>query len=264
MAIFQTIFVLSTRFNTCKLQLICNIYDIRQFSSVIKIIVVFKKTEEMNALDSAITNKLDHFFSGYPLRKYKRGQILIHANDQPKSIYQICSGKVRQYTITDSGDEIVLGLYRANAVFPLSLTITDVKNEYFYESSEDLSLRIAPGMALKEYLSENPDAVYGLLKNNEELKTILLKRMSYFMGGNAYTRLLNELILECQQVPKSKLNSYQLKVHEYELANQVGLSRETASRELRKLKLKGFINVGHKFITVVNFLGIKNELRKMS
>ena len=215
-------------------------------------------------MKSVITNKLDNFFANYPVRIYKRGQILIHARDQPKYIYQLDSGKVRQYTITDSGDEIVLGLYRANSVFPLASTVTDVKNEYFYESSEDVTLRMAPSQALQEYLSDNPEIVYGMLKNTEEIKTILLKRMSYIMGGNAYARLLYELILECQQVSKSQFNSYQLKVHEYELANQVGLSRETASRELRKLKQMGFISVGHKFITVVNFLGIKNELRNLS
>lgn len=210
----------------------------------------------------ASTNKLDLFFTEYPIRHYKRGQILIHGGDQPKNIYLICSGKVRQYTITDTGDEIVLGLYRSNTVFPLVSAVTDVDNEYFYESSEDITMRMAPLQAFKKFLDQNADVVFGLLKNSEELRATTLKRMSYIMGGNAYARLLYEIIVECQQVSKKQLNFYRLKVHEYELANQVGVSRETASRELKKLKRLGFISVSRKFITVKNMLGIKNELRK--
>lgn len=211
-------------------------------------------------MDKVLSVSLQDFFARHKPRIYKRGQILIHADDQPTNLFLINSGKVKQYSISDSGNEVILNVYRKNSVFPLTNFLTTSLNEYFYEAMSDTFVFTAPTSAVSEFLNFNPSMVMELLTKTQELTENVIKKMSYSLSRTAYQRLVHELMSECLLSNLTSSGSCKLSLHEYELANQTGVSRETASRELKKLKKKGIIDVGRKYITVINFLKLRLEL----
>ncbi len=205
--------------------------------------------------------RISSFFAHYPVREYHRGQILIHPDDILDKIVYMQSGRVRQYQISDEGNDVVVNVFRETTLFPISSVLSKAKNKYFYEASDDIKVRIAPIQDLRAFFVKNPEIVYDLLLQAHKSIEAMLQRMSYAMSSNAYNRLLYELITECTYTKSSKeKEQINLKIHEYELAEQTGLSRETTNRVLKKLKQKGWVSVSRKFITVKNYLSIKNEL----
>ncbi len=205
--------------------------------------------------------RLSSFFANYPTRNYHRGQILLHPEDSVDKIIYMQSGRVRQYQISDDGNDVVVNVFRETTLFPISSILTKADNNYFFEASDDIKVRIAPIEDLRSFFNNNPDIVYDLLLLAHESIESILRRMSYAMSSSAYNRLLYELVNECLHTKKSNdTKQYNLKIHEYELAEQTGLSRETTNRVLKKMKQKGFVSVSRKFITVKNYMLLKNEL----
>ena len=63
------------------------------------------------------------------------------------------------------------------------------------------------------------------------------RRMAHLMAGNAKSRLLFELIIECRRFGKRQEDgSYLVKMNEAEIGSRAGLSRETVSRGMKELK----------------------------
>ncbi|MDT4866441.1 hypothetical protein D3C72_2278820 [compost metagenome] len=83
------------------------------------------------------------------------------------------------------------------------------------------------------------------------------------MAGSARSRLLYELIIQCQHFStKSTDNRYVLDIREKELAARIGLSRETINREVRKLKKEKLITLSHRHIIIPSIDNLKHKLEQ--
>jgi CRP-like cAMP-binding protein len=84
------------------------------------------------AMTLPVTKKVEQFFSRYPLKQYDKGEILILADEDPKYIYNLVEGHVREYDISYRGDEIVVNVFKPPAFFPMSWPIAKTPNRYFF------------------------------------------------------------------------------------------------------------------------------------
>lgn len=211
-------------------------------------------------MDSDIKKSIETFFAPYPLKRFKKGQIIIYANEAPAGIFYLKQGKVRQYDVSERGDEIVVNVFQPPAFLPMSWAINKNENLYFFETVEVVEAHIAPPEAVVEFLINNPKVMYNLLSRLYSGTDGLLRRMAHLMGGSARNRLLYEIIVECRRFGKPLSdNSYRLSVNESELAQRAGLSRETVSRELGKLKAQKLVTYDHSII-VGDIYAIEGEL----
>jgi CRP-like cAMP-binding protein len=82
------------------------------------------------------------------------------------------------------------------------------------------------------------------------------------MAGNAYTRLIIELIIMAKRFgEKNQSNdSVRFKTTEKDLAAQTGITRETVSREFKKLIQKNIISFAKEEVIVHNILNLEKEL----
>ena len=212
-------------------------------------------------MDDSIRQKITAFFSEYPAKHFDKQQLLVQANENPEGIYHIVSGQVRQYDISDQGNEIVVNVFKAPAFFPMSWAITGTPNRYFFEAATDLEVRIAPAEDAIEFLKQNPDVTFNLLSRLYSGVEGLQRRMAHLMGGTARTRILFELITECKRFgAKQAGGSYKLAVHEDELARRSGLTRETVNRELMGLKNIGLVSVERKQLIISDLAKLEQEL----
>lgn len=205
--------------------------------------------------------KIEDFFRSYPLKQYRKGQILIYANDTPSGVFFIESGSVRQYAISKSGDEVVVNVFKPPAFFPMSWAINNSVNEYFYETASDTELRLAPAKNSVSFIKDNPDVLYDLLSRVYRGTDVLLRRMTHLMKGTARTRTILELLIAYQYFGIEKNGQYTVEMPESELAARSGLTRETISRELHKLHTKGLVNIGHRHIVIYDLGQLEHELQ---
>lgn len=209
-----------------------------------------------------IINKLDAFFSSYPLRTFKKGGLLLQAGAQPAGIFYVTDGIVRRYWISENGEEITLNLYKPHAFLPMSWAIGDVPNTHFYEAMTQTTTRRAPKEDVLLFLRKEPDIAYDLLKRVYIGMEGLWMHMESLTAGHSSTKLVASLVILSKRFGKQQNNDLvvSLKMSEKDIANYAGMSRETASRELQKLKKNKLVTFEKGTIVIHNIKQLENML----
>lgn len=212
------------------------------------------------AVDTEIAKKIDIFFSQFKHVTYKKGEIVIRADDDPSGIFYLISGNVRKYAISKKGDELVVNIFKPVSFFPMSWAINNEPNEYFYDALTPLEVYRAPKEKVIEFVKNNPDVLYDLMSRVYKGTDGLLRRMTYLMAGNAYSRLITELIIHAKRFGKKTDAKIEVKVSEKDIATQSGMTRETVSREMKELKEKGLVTFNKNILTIKSIEELEKEL----
>lgn len=212
-------------------------------------------------MEDPIYQKIHEFFSKYPRRSYPKGQIIVFADESPEHIFYIESGKVRKYGISYRGDEVIVNIFKNPAFFPMSWAINHSPNHYFYKTEEPSELHLVPVADALQFIQDNPDVMLDLLSRIYRGMDGLLGRIVHLMSGSAKSRLMYDLLIEARRFGKEQADgSLVLSVNETDLAARSGLTRETVSREMQKLKESGLVSVTNKGITVTDMSKLEKGL----
>lgn len=212
-------------------------------------------------MNNIVSAKIENFFSSYRLRSYSKGQVLILNGDTADYIYHLVEGKVKEYEVTYRGDEIILHVFKPPAFFPMALAINKVNNPYIFEAESDIKVHQAPSGEVIDFLKDNPDVMFDLLSRVYRGVDGLLGRITYLISGSARSRLIYELLVESRRFGTKQDNgSCLLNISEKELGARAGLSRETVSREIHKLKTEKLIDHASKGILIKNLELLESNL----
>jgi len=207
-------------------------------------------------------SKIDRFFAQYPLLQYEKGQVLISANENVNHIYYIVSGQVSQYDTTDRGVQIVVNVYKNPAFFPFNQVVAGAPNLYIFEAFRATEVREAPAQDVIEFVSNNADVGFSLIQRLSVGLEAIERRMAHAMSGRSINRVTFELVTQCKRFGvKERDGSYLLDMHEHELANRAGLSRETVNRMLHILKRHKLVAINHKMLIVLDLNGLEERLK---
>ena len=197
-------------------------------------------------MKSEVKGKVEKFFKEYRLRKYDKGQILIFNGVNSNDIYFIVSGRVKEYDVSDNGDEIILNIFGSSAFFPASHMLNRSNNRYIFEAETAIEVRQAPVGDVLKFIKQNPDVLLDLLGRVYAGIDGIFSRMMHLMSGKAKDRLIYEIITEARRFgTRGTDGSYEIQLNEKDLGSRAGLSRETVSREVSKLKSTGLIETRH-------------------
>lgn len=212
-----------------------------------------------------ISSKIEAFFAQYRLRKYSKGQVLILNGDDTNYIYHLVKGKVKEYDVSYRGDELILNVFKPPAFFPMSLAINKVPNPYIYEAETDIEIHQAPADDVVAFIKANPDVLFDLLSRVYRGLDGLLGRVAHLMASNAKDRVIYELLIEARRFGAIQQDgSYLLDIHERDLGARAGLSRETVSREITKLKNDGLISLDDKHIHIEDMSTLAEKLNQVA
>lgn len=211
-------------------------------------------------MDAAIKEKIETFFKNYQYRQYRKGEVLVRADEDPPGVFYLVSGKVRQYDINDQGTVMILNIFKPPAFFPMSWAINQSPNAYFFEAMEPVELWLAPRQNAVDFIHANSDVQFNLLSRLYRGTDGLLLKMTHLMGASAYSRVMLELIIAAKRFGKPSLkDEVKLDVTAAELAGRTGLTRETVSREIQKLKAKKLIRVSLGTIVIPDLAMLEEE-----
>lgn len=210
-------------------------------------------------MDNAILQKIDAYFTQFKHQAYKKGEILIRADDIPSGVFYLKEGHVREYAISKKGDELVINVFKPVAFFPMSWAINDTPNAYFYEAMTDVEVWRASKKDVVRFIKDNPDVLYDLMSRVYKGVDGILTRMTYLMSGNAYARLATELLIYAKRFGKGQ-NIIEIDISEKDLAAQSGMTRETVSREIKILKDKNLVVHNKNKLIINNVQKLEEEL----
>ena len=155
---------------------------------------------------------------------------------------------------------MVLNIFKTGAFFPMNWVVNDTKNKYYYEAVEDVEVWRAPKDSVSEFVKTNPDILYNLLSRVYKGVDGLLSRMSYLMTGNAYDRLIAELLIYARRFGNESGKKIELHISEKDLAISSGLTRETVSRTMHVLKEKNLVIFSKNILVIPDLQLLEAEL----
>lgn len=212
-------------------------------------------------MNRGVSQKVERFFIQYPLKKLGKNEVLFRPGENPPGIIYLVSGQINEYDITKQGNEVVVNVFKPPAFFPMSWAINKTPNQYFFETTTEISYRQAPADKVVRFLKSNPEVLFDLLARVYSGTDGMLRRMALLMGGSARSRVLFEILIAAKRHGiKKPGGGTTVMLHEDELASRAGLSRETISRELGKMKGHKLIEVGRSGIIIRNIDELENEL----
>ena len=207
------------------------------------------------------SEKLYNFFSQFRLLHYKKKETLLRLYDTPSGVLYLQSGYVRAYSTSQEGRELTIIIFKPEDIFPYSWAISDIENRYYYEAMTSVEIRRAPKDELLSFINDNPDILF-TLSNRIVIRMMgFAQRMEYLVYGNAYSKVASIILICAERFGEKKGGETVIKVPlaHRDIANLLGLARETASIEIKKLERENLIIYRGRHLVVKDISGLKKE-----
>jgi len=208
------------------------------------------------------TKLFKDFYTKFKSRHYKKGETLIRADDNPQGIFCLTKGYVRQYTISRSGSELTFNIIKPTSYFPMVWAINGTPNVYYFEALTPVEAGRAPRNEVVDFIRDKPELIFNLMSELLEEYGESLTRIEHLVFSDAYRRVLSVFIYLAKHFGVEMRGKTVVK-HRFthqDIATLVGVARETASNEIKKLEKKGFIKYVNHSIVYASLSKLEGEL----
>jgi CRP/FNR family cyclic AMP-dependent transcriptional regulator len=182
-------------------------------------------------------------------RRYAKKRTVLFQGEIPRSVMALESGLVKVYGITASGDQRTVTILAAGDIFPVEYVFDKSRvSLYYYEALTDCSVL---GISKTDFLAE--------LESNTPLKEHLFQSyMAHYTSATMHiyalehshaqeklVYILQYLVARFGEKQPNGMMKIGLRLSHQDIAEMVGLTRETTAVELHRLKDKKLINYQH-------------------
>lgn len=188
-----------------------------------------------------MVQNFEQFTASYPSIIFEKGQTVLLKDEVPKGTYIIESGIIKTYTINAAGEERIISIDTKGEDIPIGFTIGLIDRcQYFYTAYTRCTIRVVPCDEYLKHLAENPESLY---KRHIRLTKILLtnlNRIEALEQSNTSEKVARTLLYMADTLGSTFPNKTirKLSITQQDIANALGLTRETAGIVLKKLELK--------------------------
>ena len=186
------------------------------------------------------------FLKQFRIKRFKKGEIILCQGEVPECGYAMKSGIVKTYNLTVQGEEKPIGFdVPPYEIFPISWVFSKVEHvQYYYEAFTDCEVYCVPPLDYLRYLMADPARLLEAMDNLVTRYMGLQMRINALEQSKAPSKVVNTLHFLClrfgDEVKKDTVR-IQLPLTQQDLANLIGLTRETTGIELKKLHKAGVL-----------------------
>ena len=199
----------------------------------------------------------DQFLNQKPIFKFKTGETIYCQGNQSNHIFFIKKGNVKTYKINDLVKEFITGIYTDQQYFGYA---SFVKQQPHAEYSEAITSTLLYKI--------NKDEVAAIINNNHHVlyqfidflveKTVSYKNKMLLLAYGSVRKKTAEVLLSLQKDFSSNSKN-EISISRSNLADLIGVAKETLARTLHDFKAENLIDFTSKTITILN----KNALQKV-
>lgn len=179
-------------------------------------------------------------------RRISKNAILLCQGDTPPHVYIVQSGCVKVYRISPNGNEQIAGFKTAGDIFPECWAFGhSSRTMYYYESIEDSELLTVDRGSFLNFLEQNPlyrDKMFSYMLKSY---TGLMIRLSALEQSYAIDKILMTLYYMMVRHGEERNPGefwVLMKLSQTTIAGLTGLTRETVTSEMGKLKRQGVVS----------------------
>jgi CRP-like cAMP-binding protein len=193
------------------------------------------------------------------IRRFARGQSLLHQGQIPDRVLLLRSGRVKVYSTTAGGKEVVLAVRgRGELVGELSALDEEPRSASIVALDAVEAVVLSPG-DFRGFLGEHPAAALALLAMlSRRLRDADAKRIEY-LAFNTMGRVALRIVEMAERFGEAKGDAIdvELPLSQEELAGWTGSSLEAVGRALQTMRGLGWLETRRRQIRVLNLEAIR-------
>ena len=188
----------------------------------------------------------NRFLRNFRTKRFKKGELILVQGEVPECAYVVKSGIVKAYNLTLTGEEKPIGFDIVTEIFPIAWAFDKVNHgQFYYEAFTETLVYCVPSLEMKAFFAKNMTAQAELLDRMVTRHMHMQLRVNALEQSKAPQKVLNTIHFLCLRFgveEKKNTVRIQLPLTQQDLANFIGLTRETTGIELKKLHKKGVLS----------------------
>jgi CRP/FNR family transcriptional regulator len=196
---------------------------------------------------NADDKELEKVLKSHPVRDITKNRPMLYQGEIPTMAFYIKGGIVKIYNITNDGEERVVGYESAGGLLPIEWLFSRSQvSLYYYDTFTDCEIIRLPKAELLEFFNKNPKMALSYLDRTLSMlmgSTIHLHALQQPKARQKLLYIMQYLVLRFGKSLGGKKERIDLRLTHQEIANIIGITRETVSTEISKLIKEGVLAI---------------------
>lgn len=194
-----------------------------------------------------IPDELRTLCEQYAVQKRDPGEPILYQGEVPRHAYLLNEGIVKIYDIGNAGDEKIINFLSAGDLMPPAWVFQKAPAcLYYYDAFTSCSFCKIPRDVLLEAIRSVPAITHYMFEHyaSSFVGSLLeINALEQSKGSEKIIHMLQYLLMRFPSTKNARKDwgRIELRITHQDLANMTGLTRETTSTELNKLRRKGIV-----------------------
>ena len=179
-------------------------------------------------------------------RQFSKRRTILFQGEIPRGVLVLESGLAKVYGITNGGDQRTVTLLNAGDIFPVECVFDKSRvSLYYYEALTDCSVLNLPKtdfLAALERDSALKDQIFQSYMAHYTSATMHIYALEHSHAQEKLVYILQYLVARFGEKQGNGLTKITLRLSHQDIAEMVGLTRETTAVELHRLKARKLIS----------------------
>jgi CRP/FNR family transcriptional regulator len=209
---------------------------------------------EISLFKSLTGDEITHMDNQKVCSYYKKNQPLFIEGTFPRGVFCIHSGRVKIFTIGESGKEQIIHIAKAGEVVGFRTMFSDEPYKLSATAIEECNICLIKREDFLDYLQKKPELMHSVLKNlSMELgqRAVFIKNMAQ----KTVRERLASVLLILEEVYEGEM----INLSREDLANHVGTATETVIRLLKEFKDDNLLEIHVRKIEILNKGALERE-----
>lgn len=187
------------------------------------------------------------FLEPYPIKTFKKGDPIWEQGDVPTCAYVVKKGFIKTFEISPMGESLPISFDRQYEILPMAWVFSQVKTApYFYEAFTDCEVWCVPREDFVAFLKQNANSQFVIFSFfvSRYVSTMQMKMLSLEQAKAAdkILYMLKFLTMRFGGHETNGMVEIDLPLTQQDIASSAGLTRETASIELKRFEKMGIVS----------------------
>lgn len=187
-------------------------------------------------------------FDDAPTRTFKKRSVLFDSPVGLDGLYMVLEGHIKVIIVSgDDESEHVLNNIGPGDPLPLSLYFGMQKPQVRYVAESNITAAWRSREEVDAYFASHLEELYKLI---QLICSVLYGRVNTLTRGSAEDKVLQRLIELTERWGDPNDDKFEMKTTQQELADSVGLSRESVNQMLNKFEERGIVTISRNRIFI--------------
>ena len=207
-------------------------------------------------LPAAALQQLDSMSSS---ASYPKGAVLFVEGQEPHGIFVLCHGRVKLSASSAAGKSLIFRFAEADEVVGLPSTISGKPYELTAEAFEPIQAGFIPRAAFLDFVKQHGEVALRVAEMLSNIYLSTCREVRYLgLSGSAEEKLARFMLdIATKSVDLNGEVRTTLRLTHDEIAEMLGLSRETVTRLFASLKRKKLLKVQGTTLIIINKPGLE-------